>query len=410
MSSSELLEPLHRRRLRVERLEQQFNALHLTLQALQESIAEYVEFQPNAQKTDIENLERVAAGLSTRIADSEVNRSSVELRLRATNATKVSPLIVWKYFSKEQKQIRAESQRLGRELTWIKQRLSDDQKALTKARDEAQRGRKRLSDHLSFDLSDAEERRSAIAAEVKRMKVDRADADAELARIEAKVEPHTRELERLNTELALINADIARATRYEQDLSMAANGYQRAMIHKECEEKFGTGSPKHVVNDRRGRKRSLENNIPKLKRRIRDELQKFERNINHILIDGNNACYESQSFIGLRAISALLREIGDRYKITVVFDSSIRSLLRTDTQGVERSLGVSVNTYVAPTETAADEYLMKLAGQDMATFILSNDRFAEYHDYHVVKSGRMLRFLIADGRVIVNDLDISADL
>jgi chromosome segregation ATPase len=410
MTSSELLEPLNRRRLRVERLAQQLNALDLKLRALHESIAEYLEFQPEEQKTKIDNLERVAVAMSTSIADGEVNRSNVERRLREANSTKVNPLFVWKYFTKEQKQIRAEAQRLDRELTWIKQRLSDDQKALIKARDDAQRGRKRLSDHSSFDLSDAEERRSAIAAEAKGIKADHADAYAELVRIEAKVEPHTRELNRLNAELASVEADITRATRYEQDLSSAANGYQRAMIHQECEERFGTGSPKYVISDRRGRKRSLENNIPKLQRRIRDELQKMERNINHILIDGNNACYEAQSFIGLRAISALLREIGDRYKITVVFDSSIRSLLRTDTQSVERGLGASVNTYVAPTETAADEYLMKLAGQDMATFVLSNDRFAEYHDYHVVKSGRVFRFLIADRKIIVNDLDVSADL
>lgn len=67
------------------------------------------------------------------------------------------------------------------------------------------------------------------------------------------------------------------------------------MIHKECEEKFGTGSPKQVINDRRGKIRSLDNNIPKLERRIREELQKLERTIGHLLIDGNNACYEGQS-------------------------------------------------------------------------------------------------------------------
>ena len=84
-------------------------------------------------------------------------------------------------------------------------------------------------------------------------------------------------------------------------------------------------------------------------------------------------------------------------------------MLRTDTQGVERTLGTSVNTHVAPTKTAADEYLMKLADQDSNTFILSNDRFAEYHDYDVVKSGRVLRFLIAGGKIMANDIDISVN-
>jgi hypothetical protein len=228
-------------------------------------------------------------------------------------------------------------------------------------------------------------------------------------RIEAKIRPHTQELDRLKSELATLNADIARASRFEQGLSSAANTYERAMIHKECEEKFGTGSPKQVISDRRGKIRSLDNNIPKLERRIREELEKLERTIGHLLIDGNNACFERQSFIGLRAISALLRELGGRYKTTVVFDAKIRAMLKTDTQGIERALGTSVNTHVAPTKSAADEYLLKLADQDNSAFILSNDRFAEYHDYAAVKSGRLFRFLIADGKLMANDIDVSVN-
>lgn len=116
-----------------------------------------------------------------------------------------------------------------------------------------------------------------------------------------------------------------------------------------------------------------------------------------------------RAIIGLRAISALLRELGGRYKTTVVFDASIRAMLKTDTQGVERALGTTVNTHVAPTKSAADEYLLKLADQDNSAFILSNDRFAEYHDYSAVKSGRLFRFLIADGKLMANDIDVAVN-
>ena len=47
--------------------------------------------------------------------------------------------------------------------------------------------------------------------------------------------------------------------------------------------------------------------------------------------------------------------------------------------------------------------------QDSA-FILSNDRFAEYHDYSAVKSGRLFRFLIADGKLMANDIDVTVNL
>lgn len=409
MTSIDLLEPLRRRRSRLERLADQVKALERGRDELQRAIADFKAFRPETEKGKIDSLEITATNLSRKIADQEVNTTNLNRRLHGANAAKVSPLVVWKYFTAEQKQLRSEAARLVSELASAKQQLSKDRGTLDKVRSDINAARKRISDHLNFDLSGSEMRLSSLGPEIERLKAAHAADSAELVRIETKIRPHTQELDRLKSELATLNADIARANRFEQELSSAANSYERAMIHKECEEKFGTGSPKQVINDRRGKIRSLDNNIPKLERRIREELQKLERTIGHLLIDGNNACYEGQSFIGLRAISALLRELGGRYKTTVVFDASIRAMLKTDTQGVERALGTTVNTHVAPTKSAADEYLLKLADQDNSAFILSNDRFAEYHDYSAVKSGRLFRFLIADGKLMANDIDVAVN-
>jgi chromosome segregation ATPase len=409
MTSIDLLEPLRRRRSRLDRLADQVKALDRARDELQRAIAEYKTFRPETEKGKIDSLEITATNLSRKIADQEVNKANLDRRLHDANAAKVSPLAVWRYFTAEQKQIRSEASRLASELSSAKQHLSRDQEALSKVRADINAARKRISDHTNFDLNDSEMRLSSLGPEIERLKAAHATDNAEFVRIEAKIRPHTQELDRLKSELATLNADIVSANRFEQELSSASNSYERAMVHKECEAKFGTGSPKQVINDRRGKIRSLENNIPKVERRIRDELQKLERTIGHLLIDGNNACYERQSFIGLGAISALLRELGGRYRTTVVFDASIRAMLKTDTQGIERALGKSHNTYVAPTKAAADEYLLKLADQDNSAFILSNDRFAEYHDYNVVKSGRVFGFLIAEGKLMANDIDISVN-
>jgi len=407
MTSIDLFEPLRRRRSRLERLTEQIKALEKSSQALQRAIADYEAFQPEIEKDKIADFEIAATSLSGKIADQEVKKANLDRRLQGVNAAKVSPLAVWRYFTAEQKQVRYEASRIALELSSTKQQLSKDQESLSKLRSDINGARMRISDHENFDVSDSKKRLSSFSPEIERLKVDHTAANAELARIETKIRPHTQELDRLKSDLATANADITLADRFEQELSSAPNSYERAMIHQECEEKFGTGSPKQVINDRRGRKRSLENNIPKLERRIANELKKLERTIGHLLIDGNNVCYEGQAFIGLRAISALLQKLDGRYKTTVVFDASIRAMLKTDTQGVERNLGASVNTHIAPTKTAADEYLMKLAGKDGTTFILSNDRFAEYHDYDVVKSGRVFRFLIAEGKLMANDIDIT---
>lgn len=407
MTSIDPLEPLRRRRSRLERLADQIKALDKGRDELRRAIADFKAFRPEIEKGKIDSLEITATNLSRKIADQEVNTTKLDRRLRGANAAKVSPLVVWKYFTAEQKQIRSEASRLASDLYSAKQQLSNDQATLDRVRSEINAARKRISDHANFDLNSSEMRLSSLGPEIERLKAAHAADNGELVRIESKIRPHTQELDRLQSELATLNADIMHANRFEQELSSAANSYERAMIHKECEAKFGTGSPKQVINERRGKIRSLENNIPKVERRIRDELQKQERTIGHLLIDGNNACYERQSFIGLRAISALLRELGGRYRTTVVFDASIRAMLKTDTQGIERALGSSANMYVAPSKAAADEYLLKLADQDSSAFILSNDRFAEYHDYNAVKSGRVFGFLIAEGRLMANDIDIS---
>ena len=410
MTTTDLLEPLRRRRSRLEWLADQVKALERGRDELQRAIADFMAFRPEIEKGKIDSFEITATNLSKKVAYQEVNNTNLDRRLHGANAAKVSPLVVWQYFTAEQKQLRSEASRLASELSSAKQQLSKDQGTLDKVRSDINAARKRSSDHVNFDLSGSEMRLSSLGPEIERLKAAHAADNAELVRIETKIRPHTQELDRLKSDLATLNADIARANRFEQDLSSAANSYERAMIHKECEEKFGTGSPKQVINECRGKIRSLDNNIPKLERRIREELQKLERTISHLLVDGNNACYEGQSFIGLRAISALLRELDGRYKITVVFDASIRAMLKTDTQGVERALGTSVNTHVAPTKSAADEYLLKLADQDNSAFILSNDRFAEYHDYSAVKSGRLFRFLIADGKLMANDIDVTVNL
>ena len=355
----------------------------------------------------IERLGNTAADLSRKITDQDANRKSLENRLRETQSAKANPLLFWKLFTAEQRQLRAVADQLGREISAAMTQLTNDQKALSKARADASTARKRLSEHENFDLDKAESRRSSLELEIERINADHVVASAELARIETKIRPHTQEYDRLKSEAAALNADISAANRLDQKLDAAANGYERKLLHDECQAKFGTGKPREVIKDRTGQLRRLENNIPKLERRIRDELQKLHRSIKHLLIDGNNVCYEGQSFIGLRGISALLVSLGDRYKTTVVFDASIRAMLKTDSQGIERTLGPSVSTHVAPTKTAADEYLLKLAEKDENAFILSNDRYAEYHDYDAVKSGRLLRFLIADGKLMANDLDVT---
>ncbi|CRL11909.1 MULTISPECIES: hypothetical protein [Roseobacteraceae] len=410
MNATSPLEPLQRRRSRIKRLTEQHRSMQETQRALRGSIESYKAFEPEVELEKIKRLESSSVGLSRKIADEEVNKANLENRLKVNRAAQTNPLVIWKFFTAEQKRLRLEANRLRKEISAANEHLMRDNNALSEVRSDLSSAQKRISEHECFSLNEAETQLADIQPKIRQIASDLAAAKSELERIEEKIRPHSQELDRLESELETFNSDIAKADRLDRDLTAAENSYERAMIHQKCEEKFGSGSPRHVINDRRGKIRRLENNIPKLERRIRDELKRLDRTISHLVIDGNNACYEGQSFIGLRGISALLEALGDRFKVTVVFDASIRAMLKSDNQGIEKALGPNTATHVTPTKTAADEYLMKLAGKNQSVFVLSNDRFAEYHDYDVVKSHRVLRFLIADGKFMANELDISVSL
>ena len=407
MNPTSPLEPIRRRRSRIKKLTEQYELTQETMTGLQSAIDEYKAFKPAVELDKIKRYENSLSGLARRTADNEVNKANLKNRLNDIRAKQKNPLLFWKYFTAEQKRLRIDATRLRKELSAVEKYLSADNETLSKARSDLYSAQMRISQHKRFNLDEAQTKISEINIKAQKISDGLTSAKSELERIEGKIRPHSQELDRLESELQSCKSDITKAERLDRDLSDAENGYERAMIHKECEEKFGSGSPKHIINDRRGKIRRLENNIPKVERRIHEELKKLDRIISHLVIDGNNACYEGQSFIGLRGIRALLEASVGRFKLTVVFDASIRSILQSDNQTIEKILGPKASIYVAPTKTAADEYLLKLAGGDETTFILSNDRFAEYHDYEVVESHRILRFLIADGKLMANDLDIN---
>jgi len=403
-------EAIQQRRDQLKKLVDQINTLERYRNDLRDNIAAYKAFRPEIENQDIDNLKRTAELLSKKVGDQNNQKARLERALQEVNSTRVMPLIVWKYFSAEQTQIRSKASQIKAELSLLLRDLTSNQESLANVHSELEAAQKRVQEHANFDLNVSEQRLFSLETKIKHLKDDYNAKSSQLAWIEKKIAPHTQELNRLYSKHINLNNEIAAAEQLDRELSSASNSYERAKIHEKCEIHFGNGRPSQVVNERRKIIRGIESDINKLNRRVQEEIQKLERTITHLLIDGNNMCYEGQKFIGLRAISALVRELGDRYKITAVFDASIRAMLKTDNQGIQSVLGNSVNTHVSPTKTKADEYLLKLAADSETAYILSNDRFAEYHDYAAVTSRRVLRFLIAEGKLVVNDMDVSVSL
>lgn len=404
---NDFLEPLESLKRQSSTLANTRRSLTRTRDNLKRSLTDHRRFDPQQCTAEVSQLHLVKAQVSEALALAEATLRVHSAQLQKLTSEKVSLLKIVTYFSAEQKLLRSQVATLERRLSELqmnKVRLEGDlQSAITKIE---QRIRE-IAEFKAFDAAETEDKLRQISAEIDSTSDKISKIDADISRINQKIGLLITEYEGLQVRFTALNATILEVASLDDDLNNAGNGYERAQIHTACEARFGHGSPKKVRNDASKEIRSIENTLPKLERRIRDELNKCKMTVSHIIIDGNNTCYDRSKFIRMHALTRLVDELVKSYRVTVVFDASIRNLMKTHDDGIERIIGRSAAVHVAPTRTGADEYILRIADGRPDYYILSNDRFSEFSEYEAVKSGRLLRFLIANNQIMLNDLDIS---
>jgi hypothetical protein len=151
----------------------------------------------------------------------------------------------------------------------------------------------------------------------------------------------------------------------------------------------------------------LERDYKKTKQRVEKIALKAAREIDTIVVDGNNLCYEGRTFIGLAALQALMPYLSEYPKVIVVIDSEIRRMLKSDDFSIQKQLGSSVIVHVVAARQKADETVLDLASDNEYSYILSNDTFRDFNEKSVVKDDRIIRHEIIDGNIFVHDLQIN---
>ncbi|KNX36981.1 hypothetical protein [Luteipulveratus halotolerans] len=303
-------------------------------------------------------------------------------------------------------------------------------------RDEAkghlERQRDQLNKHqaelrsIKRDLRPHKQRRKAAFAEVARYDamdpvklaqvVDQLDADVTSNRrtledlerrrdeVDAALESPLRILGTYRADAARFKDDIAAAERLDSDLGAATNSYERALLHEQCEGRFGTRSPRKVVANRRRRLAAVERDIAKTESRLEQLASRASRDVKTVILDGSNLCYEESAFIGLTALQPLVARLATTRDVTVVFDASIRRILRFGDRALRAQLpGATV--HVVATRRTADETILDAAA-DPYTYVISNDRYAEFADKPAVRDDRIIRHEIINGTILVHDLGI----
>jgi DNA repair exonuclease SbcCD ATPase subunit len=366
----------------------------------------YTSLNPQALENDKRSNEAKAEQLQREIQalDQDIQGTSVRLgELAPVIGTLFNPL---NWFAKDQIDLRRKRSELR---AVSSQKTAERQARVT----ELEGTRTRISNvaseldrHRAFDLP----RRQAEQSRLKQSIVDKASELAFVAdrkrRVDEILAPLVQEMQDLEARKQRAQSDLDSAEDFDRQLSSAGNSYERAMIHEQCERSFGTGSPRKIIGERQREVRQLERDYDKARRRVEEVARTAARRIDTVVIDGNNLCYESNRFIGLAAVEALLPLISRMCAVVVVFDSAIRRLLNTDDSALQRRLAGHAKVHVVASRRMADETVLDLATGSEFTYVLSNDRFGDFNEKPAVKGGRVIRHEIVNGNVFVHDLQL----
>ncbi len=209
-------------------------------------------------------------------------------------------------------------------------------------------------------------------------------------------------------ERAMTMARISRAEAFDSALSNASSSYERAKIHEQCDSELGDSKPGNVLRQSRGALRSVDDKLRKLQARVDGLIRFATLDIRHIVIDGNNLCYEGKRFLRLAALEALVPILVRKYKVTLIFDASIRRKLELSGKDIEARFPRAERVHIVASKRTADETVLAAAGDDPHTFVLSNDRFVDYPEKMAVKEDRVLRHEIVSQAAYIHELRIAA--
>lgn len=215
-------------------------------------------------------------------------------------------------------------------------------------------------------------------------------------------------LDKLEEEQKSLTKRISRAEALDTKLTNESNGSERAKIHDICDRELGDPKPRIVLQQSRAELRGVDAKIGKVQARVDRLIQFATWDIRHIVIDGNNLCYESKHFLKLAALEALVPILAMKYKVTLIFDANIRRKLQLSSKEIEARFPQAERVHIVASKHAADETVLAAASDDPHAFVLSNDRFIDYPEKMVVKEGRVLQHEIVGPVAYIHELQIEA--
>ena len=311
------------------------------------------------------------------------------------------------WFDDEQKSYRKKLNGLKEELSAKQDLIERRQKSLSGRDESINKINQDIEKHKNFDRQQVSDEVNSLGKKIVLLEEEFNPVSDLKNKVDIELRPVLKQINDYESNISTAKEKIRKAQSFEQKLDAADNSYERAMIHQECENAFGEGSPKKIIRQQEGLVRKFERDLEKAKNRAVQIGKKASRDIRKIVIDGNNMCYEGNKFVGLAPLIESTTELQKNYTVIIVFDSAIRSQVNANDQMIRARFKNTIKVHVVATAQLADETLLDIASGDDFCYILSNDRFGEYMEKEVVKNSRLIRHEVVDGKVIIHDLNVN---
>lgn len=389
-------------------LEHELNKNKTDLSARNKDLSWFNGFKPEQAIVDIKRAERMSADVETKIQQVEHDLTHLESskkRLADQASLGIDPRY---WFSSERAIAKRQLAEVEREIEKFLSKLGTLKIERAKADELESKARVEIERARNFDPLLAKAVIVALQANIDRIEPQLAHLRQRSNDLDKVLQEPQQSLEANMLRRDQLEWQISAAADFDQQLKNARDNHARSRIHVQCEKTLGDDKPQNVLRKSKGELRSIEGNIAKLKKRIDRLIGIATRDIRHIVIDGNNLCYEGKRFLKLAALEVLVPLLTHRYKVTLIFDASIRSKLELSSQDIANLFPQVERVHIVATRRKADETILAIASDDPHSFVLSNDRFADYPEKRVVKAGRILRHEIVDQFAYIHDLQIEA--
>lgn len=369
-------------------------------------LAWHSNFNSDTEAEALAATKREAGRVRSKIEGLKVDRAAkAALEGQLSQLAKLGPDPRW-WFSPERFQHAKQRDKVREHLSQLDKALADQEIEAEKLLQACQQRQTQLDIYRAINPLELRAKLNAFELRLEQLQPELANLQADKQRVDTLLNAQILEHRDLTNRLASLEREVKLAESFEQRLSGAGNGYEKAMVHEECSKAFGgEGRPGRVKQSKQKDIQAIRRNVEKVEARLKQIAQLASRPISTLVIDGNNLCYEGREFVGLGPLHALTYALASNYRVIVVFDASIRKLLRMNDIQVAYGFPREVTVHVVASKHAADQTVLETASASDA-YVISNDRFRDFTDKLAVSGQRLIRHEIVAGKVLIHDLNL----